>query len=444
MSAAESERNLSPAELAEQNRRLSRAVEELSVLNELAREIGASADSGQIMHAIVDTSLKAVNAEQGVMSLVEGEDDLSSKTLARASGAGDSGRFHVTAILLGWMSIYKSPLRLNEPRTDTRFRGVKWDPSLRSVLCVPLVVKSQLRGILSVFNKKDDLSFSEEDERLLAIIAGQSGQVVENARLHEAEQELRLAKERALEADRAKSTFLATMSHELRTPLNAIIGYTEMLKEEAVERQLDGFLEDLKKIESAARHQLELINNVLDLSKVEAGKVELFLETFDVGQIVREVAAIVQPLVSRKGNRLAVSCPEAVGAMHADLTKVRQSLFNLLSNASKFTEAGEIRLDVTRQRLDERDFIDFAVRDSGIGMTAEQLGRLFKPFSQADASTSKTYGGTGLGLVITKRFCELMEGTVRVESEMGRGTSFILRIPAKVHAQRSAQGGARD
>jgi PAS domain S-box-containing protein len=246
------------------------------------------------------------------------------------------------------------------------------------------------------------------------------------------EEELRAAKEAAEAANLAKSQFLANMSHELRTPLNAVILYSELLQEEAADRGLDAFVPDLEKIRAAGKHLLALVNGVLDLSKVEAGKMELYLEDFDVGQVVREVIDTVQPLAAKRDNRLELRCPPDAGTMRADLTKLRQVLFNLLSNACKFTEKGLVELEVAREQAEGGDRVVFRVRDTGIGMTAEQLGQLFRPFTQADASTTRKYGGTGLGLAIARRFCELMGGEIAALSAPGKGTTFTVRLPARV------------
>ncbi|HET8644120.1 MAG TPA: ATP-binding protein, partial [Vicinamibacteria bacterium] len=233
-----------------------------------------------------------------------------------------------------------------------------------------------------------------------------------------AARELQAAKEAAEAANAAKSAFLANISHELRTPLNAIIGYSEMLQEEAEDRALQGLVPDLQKIQGAGRHLLTLINDLLDLSKIEAGKLDLALESCDVGRLVGEVAATVEPLVQRNGNVLRVDCT-AVRQVQVDPTRLRQVLLNLLGNATKFTSQGQVTLEVAPEAGEGAGWITFRVKDTGIGMTAEQMERLFQPFSQADPSTTRKYGGTGLGLAISRRLARLMGGDVTVESEEG-------------------------
>ncbi|MGC4033781.1 MAG: ATP-binding protein [Tepidisphaeraceae bacterium] len=239
------------------------------------------------------------------------------------------------------------------------------------------------------------------------------------------------ARQAAVDANVAKSQFLANMSHELRTPLNAVIMYSELLQEEAEDAKVPQFIPDLDKIRGAGKHLLALVNGVLDLSKIEAGKMELYLETFDVSSMSRDVIATVKPLIDKRKNRLELDLPKDGLKMQSDLTKVRQVLFNLLSNASKFSENGTIRLTAAPEKNSDGDWVCFQVSDTGVGMTPEQLGKLFQPFTQADASTTRKYGGTGLGLAITKRFCEMLGGEVWATSEAGKGSTFTVRIPAQ-------------
>ena len=250
-----------------------------------------------------------------------------------------------------------------------------------------------------------------------------------------AEAEAAAARAAAEEANRSKSEFLANMSHELRTPLNAVIMYSELLQEEAQDiGQGDKFGPDLDRIRGAGKHLLSLVNGVLDLSKIEAGKMDLDLEAFDLPAVVAEVVDTVRPLLGKRHNALAVDCPAEVGTVFADATKVRQVLVNLLSNAGKFTEGGTITLTARRSPGPAGEVLTMAVADTGIGMTPEQVGRLFRPFAQADSSTTRKYGGTGLGLTISKSFAELMGGAIAVASEPGGGTTFTLTLPARVAA----------
>ncbi|MDP9176847.1 MAG: response regulator [Gemmatimonadota bacterium] len=248
-----------------------------------------------------------------------------------------------------------------------------------------------------------------------------------------AEEEVANAKEASEIANRTKSLFLANMSHELRTPLNAIVGYSEMLQEEAVDRKLDSFSADLEKITLSGKQLLALINDILDLSKIEAGKMELYLETFDLSALIDEVSATIKPMVEKNSNTLRIERAKDLGGMHGDQVKVRQALFNLLSNAAKFTHDGSVTLNAEREMMDDAEWIVFRITDTGIGLSSEKIVKLFQDFTQADASTTRKFGGTGLGLALTRRFCQMMGGDVTVSSTPSQGSTFTIKLPGIVH-----------
>jgi signal transduction histidine kinase len=252
------------------------------------------------------------------------------------------------------------------------------------------------------------------------------------AELAEAMRSAESARQAAEAANHAKSTFLANMSHELRTPLNAIIGYGEMLAEEVEDRGHHEYVSDLERIQTAGRHLLMLISDILDLSKIEAGRVDLDLDTFELAPMIQDVVNTIQPLLRKNTNTLEVQCAPDLGTMRADTTKVRQSLLNLLSNACKFTEKGTIKLQVNRDVSSETERLIFEVTDTGIGMSTEQLNNVFQPFMQADVSTTRKYGGSGLGLAISQHFCNMMGGYITADSTLGEGSTFCFRLPAHV------------
>ena len=304
--------------------------------------------------------------------------------------------------------------------------------------------RQKMQFLLDRGRKDKELQFrllsKTSDDLRTALTEMEQRVAVRTRELATANEALREAKEVAEIASLTKSRFLANMSHELRTPMNAIIGYAEMLLEEAEDTGRADFVPDLQKIRAAGRHLLTLINGLLDLSKIEAGKMELYLESIDVETLVREVADTVRPLAAERENALDLRLAPDLKTMHTDATKLRQSLLNLLSNACKFTERGIVGLEV--ERVGEE--MVFRIRDTGIGMTAEQLGRIFQAFTQADPSTTRRYGGTGLGLAITRHYCRLLGGEVTAHSEPGAGATFIVRLPTRAEQALPALAASPD
>lgn len=321
---------------------------------------------------------------------------------------------------------------------ETEANFLRKYPALECGLCsglaIPVSADSKVVAIIAFFTKFPN----DRDQQLvgvIGVIAMQLGVLMRRKRdeetLHLMNQELALARDRALAANHTKTAFVANMSHELRTPLNAILGYSEMLQEDAALLGLPNFEDDLQKIYRSGKHLLDLINDVLDMSKIEAGKLEIYYEDFDLPMLVSDVCTTIQPLLAKNNNQLKIVCDRQLGDIYADMTRVRQILLNLLSNACKFTKLGEIVIKVDRQESLGRKYFYLSISDTGIGISAENIQKLFQPFSQADSSMTRQYGGTGLGLAISQRLCQMMHGEITITSELGKGSTFTIRLPVK-------------
>ena len=370
---------------------------------------------------------------------------LMSALLIHLTGGRIETHFHVFGSL-AFLAFYRD-WRVLVPATivvalDHMLRGLFWPESVYGVL-----LPSQWRWVehaawvvfedvfLIVSCRRSVVEMRERAERTAALEQEVRTRQHAEAELAALVAELRVAQRNAEAATRAKSEFLASMSHELRTPLNAIILYSELLQEVAEDQGQQSFITDLQRIQSSGRHLLELINGILDLSKIEAGKMSVALETFDVRGLVEGLRDTVDPLVQKNANTLTVTYAAGIGTMTADAMKTRQILLNLLSNAAKFTRGGSIVLDVAPRVVSGRHWVEFVVTDSGVGMTREQTSKIFDPFTQADVSTTRKYGGTGLGLALVSRFCRLMGGEVMVDSRPDAGSRFTVRLPLEVAAE---------
>src|ERR1700737_5002909 len=418
-------------------RELSQSVEELGALGEVSQAINSTLDVETVLTTIVAKAVQLSGTEAGAIYTFD--ESLQEFRLRATHGMDEAmiaairdRRIAAGGTAIGKAAAERAPVQIPDVLKESSLvLEVVVRAGFRAVLIVPLLRPDQIVGAL-VVRRKASGEFSEGTVELLRTFADQSVLAIQNARLFREIEE----KGRELEqASKHKSQFLANMSHELRTPLNAIIGVTEMLREDAEALKQD--IEPLDRVLGAGRHLLALINDILDLSKIEAGRMELQLESFALAPLIEDVAKTIEPMATKNGNRIVVDCQTDLGTMHADQTRFRQALLNLASNANKFTEKGTVTIAAQGQRLEGRDWITIGVTDTGIGMTQEQMGRLFQEFSQADASTTRKYGGTGLGLAISRHFCRMMGGDITVESKPGEGSTFMIRLPRIVQSDQA-------
>jgi signal transduction histidine kinase len=337
--------------------------------------------------------------------------------------------------VLGRTVKQRHPIQVEDVLADPNYTFLEGQKraGFRTVLGVPLIREGIPLGAM-ILMRKTAKPFTVKQIELVTTFADQAVIAIENVRLFE---EIQEKSHQLAEASQHKSQFLANMSHELRTPLNAIIGVSEMLREDAEALKQD--TEPLDRVLGAGRHLLALINDILDLSKIEAGRMELQLESFALAPLIANVVKTIEPLTAKNANEIAVHCDSAIGTLHADQMRLRQALLNLMSNANKFTDHGTITIDARQRQEGSRGSVTISVADTGIGMTAEQMGKLFQEFSQASSTISSKYGGTGLGLVISRRFCQMMGGDITIESEPGRGSTFTIRVPQIVEVGKAAQ-----
>ncbi|WP_296492498.1 GAF domain-containing protein [Rhodoferax sp.] len=426
-------------ELGARTDALTQAVEQTRALSEVGQAVSSTLDLGTVLATIVSNAVALSKADAG--GTIYEFDEAAEVFVPRANhGVSDSyiRTLHESKLRIGESAVglcgqHRSPHQVIdvEAGEDQRMRAPLLREGVRSLLAVPLLREERVIGAL-VIRRQTAGEFSPSVVALLQALAGQSVLAILNARLFREIAE----KGKQLEvASQLKSQFLANMSHELRTPLNAIIGVTEMLHEDAVDLDRPDDIEPLERVLRAARHLLALINDILDLSKIEAGKMDIHVETFAIAPLVGDVAQTIQLMAAKAGNQLVVDCAPDIGSMHADQTRTRQALLNLASNATKFTDKGTVTIAARRVFEAGVEWVTLAVTDTGIGLTAEQMGKLFQDFVQADASTTRKYGGTGLGLAISRRFCQMMGGDITVTSEPGRGSTFTIRLPAMMGVQ---------
>ena len=413
------------------------SVEELKVLGSVGQLVNSTLELKTVLSTIITQAVRLSNADAGTIY----EYDSESKSFVPCANFGVSEEMiavlHDAPIRMGETIVgqcvaTRAPVQVAdiELESDYRLKDLLTREGIRALVGVPLLREELTVGALAI-RRKTAGGFSLHEVELLQTFAAQSVLAIHNARLF---QEVREKGQQLHAASQLKSQFLANMSHELRTPLNAIIGVTEMLHEDAVDLKREDELEPLERVLRAARHLLALINDILDLSKIEAGKMDIHIESFAIEPLITDVVQTIATMATKNDNKVVVDCAADLGTMRGDQTRIRQALLNLASNANKFTEHGTVTIVSNRGIEAGREWVTMAVTDTGIGQTPEQMGKLFQEFVQADASTTRKYGGTGLGLAISRRFCQMMGGDIAVASELGRGSTFTIRLPAEFGA----------
>ena len=413
---------------------LTRSVEEMRALGEVGQAVSSTLDLDTVLATVITHAVDLSKADAG--GTIYEFDETAGVFVPRAShGVSEAmvaslrdSRIQIGETTLGICAERRAPFQT--PDVELMHEGPVRDlllrEGVRAVFAVPLLRDERVIGGL-VIRRKSAGEFPRSVVTLLQTFAAQSVLAIQNAHLF---REIAEKGEQLEAASKLKSQFLANMSHELRTPLNAIIGVTEMLHEDAVDLKREDDLEPLERVLRAARHLLALINDILDLSKIEAGKMDLHIESFPIAPLIQDVVQTISTMAAKNGNKVVVDCEAELGTMRADQTRIRQALLNLASNANKFTERGTVTIGARRAIEAGREWVTMAVTDTGIGLTPEQMGKLFQDFVQADASTTRKYGGTGLGLAISRRFCQMMGGDISVASEPGNGSVFTIHLPA--------------
>jgi signal transduction histidine kinase len=412
------------AQLYEDSRR---RAQELDIIAATGRDINSTLELGAVLGRIASSVLNLLTHDS--VAIFFDEEGNGTFKAAAATGAGAGYLQALTCRLgfgiLGTIAANGKAEIVNDTSQDPRaihIAGSAPDEEGEKLMVAPLFALDQVIGVIGVWRSASEPAFHLDDLAFLEGIGRQASVAIRNAQLYG---QAKAALVEAETANRAKSVFLANMSHELRTPLNAILLYSELLLEEVKERGVGDLTGDLDKIQGAGKHLLGLIDDVLDLSKIEAGRMTVYLEEFDAASFLSDIVATVGPLIARNRNRFVLNIDPALATIYTDHRKLRQTLFNLLSNASKFTQDGIVQLRAIR----ENESVWFHVTDTGIGMSAEQLDRIFLEFSQAEDSTSRHYGGTGLGLTLCRKFTELLGGEIQVDSKTGEGSTFSVRIP---------------